>query len=218
GVEPKTFVVSFDSAGGSSVASQTVEYGSKAASPKDPTRAGYAFQGWYTAKSGGSRYDFGKPVTGGLTLYARWKANVYTLSFDANGGSVSPGSKSVAYGGAYGQLPAPSRKGYTFQGWYTAKSGGSKIGVDTVAAGNATVYAHWAANSYRVTFDADGGSVQTAGKTVTQDRPYGTLPTPARAGHTFGGWYTAKSGGSRVTASTVFTAGAAQTLFARWDA
>ena len=212
------YTVSFDSAGGSSVASQTVEYGSKAASPKDPVRAGYAFQGWYTAKSGGSKYDFGKPVTGGLTLYARWKANVYALSFDANGGSVSPGSKSVAYGGAYGQLPAPSRKGYTFQGWYTAKSGGSKIGVDTVAAGNATVYAHWAANSYRVTFDADGGSVQTAGKTVTQDRPYGTLPTPVRAGHTFQGWYTAKSGGLRVTASTVFTAGAVQTLFAHWDA
>ncbi|WP_167540091.1 InlB B-repeat-containing protein [Bifidobacterium thermophilum] len=213
-----TYTVSFDSVGGSSVPSQTVEYGSKVSRPKDPVRAGYAFQGWYTARSGGSKYDFGKPVTGGLTLYARWRANVYTLSFDANGGSVSPGSKSVTYGGAYGQLPTPSRKGYTFQGWYTAKNGGSKISANTVTTGNATVYAHWTANSYKVTFNANGGSVQTTSKTVTQDQPYGTLPTPARAGHyLLAAGIRRSSGGLRVTASTVFTAGAAQTLFAHWD-
>ncbi|MGO5192971.1 InlB B-repeat-containing protein [Bifidobacterium boum] len=143
-----TYKVSFDSAGGSSVPSQTIEYGSKAASPKDPTRAGHAFQGWYTAKSGGSKYDFGKPVTGGLTLYARWKANVYTLSFNANGGSVTEKSRAVTGGKPYGSLPTPSRAGYTFQGWYTAARGGSRVAAGTVMGDcNVTVYARWAAVS-----------------------------------------------------------------------
>ncbi|MEJ5922278.1 leucine-rich repeat domain-containing protein, partial [Bifidobacterium thermophilum] len=87
GVKPvaKTFAVVFDSAGGSSVASQTVEYGARAVAPKDPVRAGYVFQGWYTAKAGGSKYDFSKPVTGGLTLYARWTPvpKTFTVSFDS---------------------------------------------------------------------------------------------------------------------------------------
>ena|GEM_PF-6706778 len=211
-----SYTVKFDSAGGSSVPSQTVEYGSKVSAPKNPAKAGYTFQGWYTAKSGGSKYDFNKPVTGELTLHARWAANAYTLSFDANGGKVSPQSKSVTYGSPYGQLPTPTRKGYTFQGWYTAKNGGSKISANTMTSGNATVYARWAANSYKATFDPNGGTVQTASKVVTQDQPYGTLPVPARVGHTFSGWYTAKNGGTKITASTVFTAATDQVLFARW--
>ncbi|MDD6461740.1 MAG: InlB B-repeat-containing protein, partial [Bifidobacteriaceae bacterium] len=71
-VSPRSFTVSFDSQGGSAVASQKVTEGQRAVRPKDPTRGGYDFAGWYTAKSGGSRYDFNKPVAGSLTLYARW--------------------------------------------------------------------------------------------------------------------------------------------------
>lgn len=70
-VAPKTFTVSFDTAGGSKVASQKVEDGAKASRPADPTRSGYSFDGWY---KGGSKYDFSTPVTADVTLTARWKA------------------------------------------------------------------------------------------------------------------------------------------------
>ena len=67
----KVFTVSFDTAGGSKVASQKVEDGAKASMPADPTRSGYSFDGWY---KGGSKYDFSTPVTADVTLTARWKA------------------------------------------------------------------------------------------------------------------------------------------------
>lgn len=67
----KVFTVSFDTAGGSKVASQKVKDGAKASRPADPTRSGYSFDGWY---KGGSKYDFSTPVTADVTLTARWKA------------------------------------------------------------------------------------------------------------------------------------------------
>lgn len=68
-----------------------------------------------------------------------------TLTFDPNGGTVSPTTKSIIYGGTYGSLPTPTRIGYTFSGWYTAKSDGTKITADTIVntTDNQTLYAHW---------------------------------------------------------------------------
>ena len=84
-------------------------------------------------------------MTGDVTVYAHWTVNSYTLTFDANGGKVSPASRKVRYGAKYGDLPTPTRSGYTFDGWYTAKSGGSKVSGDAVmGAGDVTVYARWA--------------------------------------------------------------------------
>ena len=85
-----------------------------------------------------------------VNLYATWTPNTYTVTFNANGGSVSPTSKTVTYGSTYGSLPAPTRTGYTFNGWYTAPSGGARVlGTDTVTtAANHTLYAQWTINSY----------------------------------------------------------------------
>jgi uncharacterized repeat protein (TIGR02543 family) len=68
----------------------------------------------------------------------------YTITFDANGGAVSPASSTVTNGQAYGALPTPTRSGYKFKGWYTKKSGGKKIKSSTkMPAGNMTYYAQW---------------------------------------------------------------------------
>lgn len=81
---------------------------------------------------------------GWVDMYAQWKINSYTLTYNANGGSVSPTSKVLNYGAQYGTLPTPTRKGYTFDGWYTSASGGSKVSSSTtMGAGNTTIYAHW---------------------------------------------------------------------------
>lgn len=105
---------------------QKVQYGSKVVSPAAPTRTGHTFQGWYTARNGGSKYDFGQAVTGDITLYAHWTVNSYTLTFDGNGGKPTETSRTVVYGSPYGTMPTATRTGYAFEGWYTAKSGGSQ--------------------------------------------------------------------------------------------
>ena len=67
-------------------------------------------------------------VTSDITLYARWTANEYTITFDANGGSTaSPQTIKKNYNAELGTLPTTSRTGYTFNGWYTAASGGTKV-------------------------------------------------------------------------------------------
>lgn len=141
----------------------------------------------------------------------------YTVTFNANGGTVSSSNITVTFGKTYGTLPTPTRTGYTFSGWYTATSGGSKIeSTSTVnITANQTLYARWTANSYALSFDANGGSVSTSSKSVNYGSSYGDLPTPKRTYYTFNGWYTAASGGSMVSSST--TMGAANvTVYAHW--
>ncbi len=142
------------------------------------------------------------------------------VTFNANDGSVTETSKTVYYGQAYGTLPTPTRANYTFSGWYTEKSGGTKITADTTVSAlvNQTLYARWTPNNYTVIFNANGGTTPTASKSVTYGSTYGTLPTPTRTGYTFAGWYTATSGGTQVTSSSTVSITAEQTLYARWTA
>ncbi len=67
----------------------------------------------------------------------------YTLTYNANGGSVSQTSKSLKDGEVYGNLPTPTRSGFKFEGWYTKASGGNKVSSSTKISGNTTIYAHW---------------------------------------------------------------------------
>ena len=215
------YTVTFDASGGSvTPSSKSVTYDSTYGDLPTPTRAGYTFNGWYTAASGGTKVTASTTVaiTSAQTLYARWTANMYTVTFNANGGSVSPTSKSVTYDSTYGDLPAPVRAGYTFNGWYTAATGGTSVvaGTKVTAASNHTLYAQWTANQYTVTFNANGGSVTPAGKSVTYDSTYGDLPVPTRTGYDFDGWYTEASGGTGVAAGTKVTVAGSQTLYAQW--
>ena len=146
----------------------------------------------------------------------------YTVTFDANGGSaVTPASITVTQGQTYGTLPTPTRTNYTFNGWFTAKTGGTQVKADTPVdlSANQTLYAQWTyvAPKYTVTFNANGGSaVSPASITVTQGQTYGTLPTPTRTNYSFKGWFTAKTGGTQVKADTPVDLSANQTLHAQW--
>ena len=106
-----------------------------------PARTGYTFAGWY---DGNGRELSVDSLMNGKTFFAQWSAVSYTLSFNANGGNVSTASKSVPCGSAYGTLPVPTRTEYTFLGWYTATSGGTKVTESTImGANNVTLYALW---------------------------------------------------------------------------
>ena len=186
-----------------------------ATAPADPTREGYTFRGWYTAAEGGEKWDFSKPVTSSMTLFAHWSPNAYTVSFDANGGKVSVSSKKVLYDAAYGELPSASRVGYSFQGWFTAKDGGSQVGpATTMGAANTTVYAHWAIRSYTMAFDSNGGSA-VASQSVKYGSKAAQPANPTRTGYTFRDWYTAKNGGVKYDFSKTVTGDVV--LYAHWS-
>ncbi|HTO99874.1 MAG TPA: InlB B-repeat-containing protein, partial [Anaerolineales bacterium] len=186
------------------------------------TLTGYTFSGWNTAANGsGTAYTDGQSYSfaADLILYARWTANTYTVTFDPRGGTPTPATKIVTFGSAYGTLPTVSQTGYSFDGWYTAPSAGSLVSAATVVntAADHTLYAHWTANTYTVTFDANGGSTPTpASKIVTYGGAYGTLPTSTLTGYTFVGWFTAASGGTQVTEATIVSNPSNHTLFAHW--
>lgn len=155
-------------------------------------------------------------------LYLINTSDEVTITFDPNGGTLNAGdeTKAVQHNGTYGEMPTPIRSGYHFDGWYTEKDGGTKVDANTsVATKEAhTLYARWSEAKYNITLDPNGGNLANATKEVTYNSPYGTLPTPNRAGYDFDGWFTEKDGGTKIEASTVVTAVEAHTLYAHWTA
>ena len=72
------------------------------------------------------------------------------------------------------------------------------------------------AKKYTVKFNANGGTVSTSSKKVTKSKTYGTLPTAKRTNYSFGGWYTSKSGGSKISSGSTVNISSTQTLYAKW--
>jgi len=228
---PAIVTVTFNPNSGSvTPTSGSVTVGSAYGTLPTPTRTGYTFNGWFTAQTGGTQVTSSTTVTqtADHTLYARWteeseSPTIATVTYNANGGSVSPTSASVMVGSAYGTLPIPTRTGYTFTGWFTAQTGGTQVTSSTTVTQTAdhTLYARWTEESESptiatVTYNANGGSVSPTSASVTVGSTYGTLPTPTRTGYTFMGWFTTSTGGTQVTASTAVTQTTDHTLYARW--
>lgn len=188
-------VVTFNANGGNIDSGQTskeVETNEKYGSLPVASKIGHSFEGWQTETNGGSIVTENAVVTNenDHTLYAKWDPITYTLTLNANGGSVSPTSIAVKYDKEYGTLPTPTRTGYTFNGWYTSLTGGTQVTSGTkMGAGNTTIYARWTPISSVVTLNANGGSVSPSTMTVQYDSTYGAFPTPTRTGYTFVGWF-----------------------------
>ncbi len=148
-------------------------------------------------------------------------AKKYKVSFDNKGGTGDTTAIDVICGGVYGQLPTPTRTGYTFDGWYTAATGGSKVTANTVATATAAhiLYAHWTANTYTVTYNKNSGTITNESSYTKYTCGIGlTLPTPARTGYTFGGWFeNASFTGTAVTKIST-TATGNKTYYAKWTA
>ena len=163
-----SYAVRFDSNGGyGSMDNQTFLIGVSQPIAKCAfTRSGYRFAGWATTYGGSVVYSDQQSVqnlstVSGATvvLYAVWTADgggqvdppvptsYYTVTFNANGGTCSTSSKQYASGATLGTLPTATRSGYTFDGWYTAASGGTKVASTTAVTKDVTYYAHWTQTS-----------------------------------------------------------------------
>ena len=223
-----TYTVTLNKQSGSGGSSSvTATYNSAMPAITTPSRTGYSFQGYYTGTIGsGTKYydNNGKSArnwdkASDTTLFAYWEANGYTLTMNANGGSISSNSnwtgsgssvtKTVKYDSQYGTLPTSSnisRTGYTFDNWWTSGSGGSRVYTTTVmnSTSGATIYAHWTPNIYKITLDKQSGSggtneIYLKYNTAWCSNSSGTatitsITKPTRTGYTFGGYYTDKNG------------------------
>lgn len=189
---PITYTVTFDSRGGTSVASRSADFDTSIASPSAPSRTGYSFSGWYKEYTCKTPWCFATDrVYTSVILYAKWTANTYTVAFNAQGGSVSQSSKSVIYGATYGVLPTPTRVGYMFGGWHMGVNGtGSFVTMATIVttAYIHTLYAKWTINTYTVSFNSQGGTTVTK-KTAIFNTALSAPAAPTRTGYAFCGWY-----------------------------
>ena len=194
---------------------------------KLPARTGYTFGGWYLEAACTTPANTTTKYYGNVTLYAKWTANTYTVFFNATGGTVYKPSKTVTYDSPYGDtteaLPIPLREGYTFNGWWTGLNGtGDLISQDTIVkiTSAQTLYAHWQANEYDVTFNYNFGDNPTvATYKITYNTTYSTVMPDVEVpdGYEFLGWWTAAEGGTQVNASDVYTLTTGQTLYAHWN-
>ena len=172
--------------------------------------------------------NYGKTYSNQATAKCTVTPASYLVTFDANGGRVSPTSTAVTIGKKYGPLPTPNRYGYDFDGWYTEKIGGKdKEVTETDVVGTnppTTLYAHWTAGKCLVVLNANGGKIDTASGqvstknyTATYGSKYNFLPTPIRTGgYSFDGWYTEKTGGTKITSDTTVTTTKDHILYAHW--
>ena len=179
------YTVTFNSDGGSSVPSQTIESGKSGVKPANPTKNGYTFEEW---QLNGKSYNFDTAVTENITLKAVWKINKYTVTFNSDGGS-SVASQTIESGKKATKPSNPTKDGYTFEEW---QLNGKTYNFDTAVTGNITLKAVWKKNStptakYTVTFNSDGGS-SVSSQTVENGKK-ATKPTnPTKDGYTFVEW------------------------------
>ena len=138
-------------------------------------------------------------------VFVKYQTTEFTVTFDANGGAPSVGSMTTT-NQKLTSLPSASRSGsYSFDGWYTEKSGGTKVTTDTEFHANTTVYAHWTYTGgggsgynppvtyYTLRFETGGGSDIPSVRETYNTYIDLTKYVPTWRGHTFIGWYSERS-------------------------
>lgn len=231
----------YDSLGGQYYTEQGLE--TVATSVAIPERECYAFTGYWSTASGGTRYINGDGTftadfqalapTSAKTIYAQWTRISYKVTLDDNEGAGGAGQ--LYSNGTDAMLFAddqcteqivvvavPTRAGHTFLGYYQTKTDGSRyidqagrVLVAVPIPSDTTIWARWTANQYTLTFDYNGGSGSTETKTVTYGQPVGALPAVASPSpkQSFDAWTV---DGKTITDSTVWEHDGDKTAVVRW--
>ncbi|MBO7125229.1 MAG: ribosomal protein L7/L12, partial [Bacteroidales bacterium] len=221
-----TYDVTFETNGGTinSGAFDKYTYGVVASLPTNVTKDGYTFTGWYTDEDceGDVASIISSTSTGVKTFYAGWSNTAYAVTLYTNDGIISSGNVTAYTFGSEVQLPTKeqiSKTGYTFGGWYDNASctGDSVLSVSSTATGDKQFWAKWKVESYLITFETDGGTVNSGN---VKNYIYGTtvvLPSDVtKTGYTFEGWYDNEScSGSSVLSVSSNDLGD-KTFYAKW--
>lgn len=196
------YTIVFNTNGGSVIGPRGGYAGDNVGTVPDPTKTGYNFLGWdKTVPTVFPDYD--------LELNAIWEPIMYTISFTSNGGPSI--SDMHYYYGDEVSIPNPTRTGYTFNGW-------DSIPPDTMPAEDLHFTAQWTKKNLTVTFDANGGTAPNPPtKQVLYDEQYGALPVTSRSEFNFLGWFTGRTNGTNITATTIVNNPDNHTLYAHWE-
>ena len=188
GYEVASYAVTFNTDGGSAIEPLFVDHGLTVNLPQNPTKEGYTFEGWYTNVGLTEAFDPQTEVTQALTLYAKWTLNMYVVTFDSNEGTAVQ-VQEVNHGHVALLPAAPTKVGYTFDGWYSDEALTLAFDFDTLITANITLYAKWTLNTYEVTFDSNEGSLVNP-QTVNHGDKATEPQDPIKVGYTFDAWYT----------------------------
>ena len=222
-VSDPTFLVVFETNGGTAISSQKIKSGDTAQKPEDPEKENCTFGGWYTDEDFQNEYNFDNPVTNKLKLYAKWNEipapTSYTVTFETNGGTnVTP---VYVTEGVVDTIPAaPEKTHYNFAGWFKDSNLTQAFNFATDIADiteNITLYAGWTIIQRTITFNVKGGSAVSA--VVFDEGTNATAPAaPEKYGYRFEGWY---SDEELTTAYNISSASSNLTeditLYAKWN-
>lgn len=231
---PEGFVIKFNSNGGSAVENIALNKGdTEFTFPTPPTKTGHEFDDWYLDAELTQKADvanviakFDKKVTE-VTLYAKWNAIAYTISFNSDGGSAVD-NVSVAYGATTFTMPAaPTKANYDFVGWYlessltTAATVENVLAALTSSARTITLYAKWQPSvTYNISFDTDGGGA-VAQIVLPMTATTFTMPAaPTKYGFVFLGWFLENTYATAATVQNVLAELSEEdneiTIYAKW--
>lgn len=213
-----------------SPASKSVTFDAAVGDLPVPSVTAYDFTGWFTAAADGTQVtkDTVYKTAGNSTVYAHWTPTVYNITFNTDGGNSISG---ITYDieDTSVSLPTPVKTGYTFSHWIVETQAGNWTAGSTTDGslssnyGDVGLKAVYTPNNYTLNLDlnAAAGAVtepecEKSSIDVTFDAAIGTLPVPTLDGYTFAGWYDAATGGTQVTASTVYTTADDSTVYATW--
>ena len=216
----ETVEVKFDTNGAETpIDAMTVAKGGTITLPK-PTRTGFTFDDWYVSKTfEGAPVNESDTYSADTTLYAKWTAtdpeSPVTVTFNANGGTVEPASRTVAEGGTI-SLPTPTKTGFTFDGWYVSETfAGAPVNESDTYSADTILYAKW--TEVTVTFDFQIQGVEPQNKTTIEGKLSEEFPTVDNPGYLLEGWYrNPDCSGDKVTKEEPFTE--PTTLYAKWTA
>ncbi len=213
----QTYVVTFDTAGGTPIASQIIKAGLPAQKPEHPTKLGHILADWYL---GDERWIFvGFAVTEDITLTAHWQAVAYTISYELYGGENHPDNVlGYAAGTTYSFLNA-SRLAYQFGGWFL--DAGFTEPITTITSDMATdltLHAKWVSQpGYTIDYILNGGTNDASNLTFVTDSINTFGPSaPIRTGYIFDGWYLEDTYETVLTSINPSTLSQNITLYAKW--
>lgn len=236
--ETNSYTATFDANGGSTPNPKTIKkkYGEALGTLPTTSRTGYTFQGWYTAKTGGTKISTTtKMPSNNVTYYAQWKPITYKVHYNGNGstannpGSVAQMDDSVH---TYDVKKALSKNqyekiGWDFVGWNTKADGSGtsyKDGQEVVNLASkqdavVQLYAQWEPSTFRVVFDPNGGETPTpfSEKEGEQNKPIGEMPTTKRKGYTFLGWFDSKNADAKKVDENTIIRNKLTTVYAHWE-
>ncbi len=206
-----------------------------------PTKNGYTFLGYYRYADGlGTKYYNADMTSANIwnlsddtTLFAYWLANQYTVTLDQQNGSGGTNSVNATYNVAMpsgANIIAPTRTGYSFQGYFQNVNGGgtkyynSDMTSNNVwdASENSTIYAYWTPNTYTISLQREGGINGSTIVQATYNSPMNSATAPTRVGYTFQGYFQNANGGgtkyynSDMTSAHVWDIADNGTLYAYW--